>query len=66
MVSLGSLPSGSAEKITMVIKETQRLFCSSFPWVRVTEDRQQAICLLLPITPYQVSTLSPCLNMIDK
>ncbi|CAL8314458.1 unnamed protein product [Lota lota] len=52
-VSLGSFPSGSAEKITMVFEETQRLFCSSFPWVRVTEDRQQANCLLLPITPNQ-------------
>ncbi|CAL8331518.1 unnamed protein product [Lota lota] len=54
-VSPGYPPPGTPEKISIIFQETQRLLASSFPWVRVTEDRQQANCLLQPTTPCQAA-----------
>ncbi|CAL8234678.1 unnamed protein product, partial [Arctogadus glacialis] len=36
-----------------IFQEVHRLLRSSFPWVRVRVDRQQANCLLQPIAHHQ-------------
>ncbi|CAL8272643.1 unnamed protein product [Gadus morhua 'NCC'] len=54
-VSPGYIPPGTPEKISTVLQETRRLLASSFPWVRVTGDWQQANCLLQPTAPCQVA-----------